>query len=483
MKKRIVSFKGSFFDVKKNNISKILTSIEMIRKLPHKAIISCSVWGDWHSDIFAKIGIPNINSLLEEIPIPYEIKVYTDSKSIQKFEKLNAKFITIFDNNDKVKERNNAINQTVEQSVKEDAVILWWIPDQYYSKGVWKTVFEKISNGYKMVMQPSIRLTDELVPLLGSVLNPETPRALASLIPTYLHQMQRACDWNTFDKEPQTKFCHQPCLYLDCGYDEGFVIKGFQGYIIASNPTKYHLCELGHGVDGGLVEHVIDNVEQIYVLQDSDEGLCVDFSPKHRFHPHINTGITKDDKLKYWASLHLNKAHLHMLMKTMIVHTGKITQKLLDAKERLEKETHHIIQPILELKLKKADYKRGITNNIVKESNNSRIYVGFIVTETHLDTFYNKTLKDLGIALKKYRGKDIRIIIYCQPEFRGRLKHQAAQYEVNQTYFREFTYDFPKYVKEMEEEASQTKNTLIILKPDDMIEQNYFDRFYETTNH
>lgn len=261
------------------------------------------VWGAVYTDLFLQVTLP---SLLAPDNLPLlaangecSFSIFTrehDAAAMSRhpaFAELTSLMpVTCIDIGQQLSEQSawfimtTCHNRAISDARAHDAYSVFIIPDHVYSDGSFKTVLEKVAAGYKGVLVLQIAANREAFVAEFLADRPDGNGMARSLPPRDLLKRWRrhrhpGSDFYFWDSRHFTN--ESSCILGWQGAGEAFVVRSAQFTPLMLYPeTDFLLPTDGNTIytlDTVLATHLIKDQSDVYIVDDSDNGIQVDMRP------------------------------------------------------------------------------------------------------------------------------------------------------------------------------------------------------------
>jgi hypothetical protein len=216
-----------------------------------------------------------------------------------------------------------ATRQAVQTAREAGALLVTLPPDNLYSDGAFPALAEWARAGKRAVVLPGIRLTQETAgPVLLERWPPERagelpypPRELARIALDHLHPLSRSLctDSERFRNEWPSH------IYWRVG-DAGLLCRACHLHPLMVDPGAG--SALGDStIDGAFLEELCADPADVHVVQDSDEMLALELSPRDQF-PAAPPGHANPERIARFIDQHATALHRAFLEHPIRIHHG-----------------------------------------------------------------------------------------------------------------------------------------------------------------
>lgn len=239
----------------------------------------------------------------------------------------------------------------IKSFANEDCAFVFMAPDVVWADGSFTRLLEIFQSGKLMVVAGSVRLLKEtFIPELkkqfsrNDSLQPITPRQLVKLGLSHLHPVTLSQIWGD-DETHGTNFGH---LIWKVN-DEGLVIRQFHLFPLLVKPLVKEAVPT-RSTDADYPLKACSNLDDVYVVQDSDEILFLDFTSLSQVTELIVHGdhnfIQSEDNAAKWASENTHIMHRQFVKKKIRFHWAKCSDKWRGTEERSDAVVQAILSRI-----------------------------------------------------------------------------------------------------------------------------------------
>ena len=213
----------------------------------------------------------------------------------------------------------------VQQARAEGAALVSLPPDNFYSDGTFPRMASWARAGKKAVVLPGIRLTRETAgPALEARWPPEQtggsypPRELARLAMDHLHPLTQSLfmdSGNFYNPWPSHIYWRVP--------GEGFLCRACHLHPLMIDPGQGEA--LGEStIDGAFLEELCSDPADVHVVEDSDEMMAFELTPREQFPPKP-PAFANPDAIARFVDHHATALHREFLKHPIRIHFGDCT--------------------------------------------------------------------------------------------------------------------------------------------------------------
>lgn len=267
-----------------------------------KLHITVLAFGSKYVRLFCTIVLPNLSSLIEEIPATLRagtrLRILSDpegAKIIRATPALSgvSEMVRVDLADDMIKGGFDRfgdygpmiLNQSrqVHEASREGAGIIFCPPDLVWSKGSFATIVDLAARGYRAIIGPSARgIEEEIVPVLSRRIeaHPKQKLAIASheltrLLFDYWQQMNEGFIWNA----PRSLYWKAYSYYrIDRSH---YLMRFHQGPMMFAWPLHEVRGYMGW-IDHRLINQCVRRDSQVFVIDDATRLQTVDLAPRDR---------------------------------------------------------------------------------------------------------------------------------------------------------------------------------------------------------
>lgn len=332
--------------------------------VPH-LIFFCTVWGEYHSTLFANFGLP---SLMTAGNIPYlcgsgtstqEFVIYTRKEDIQTIEAspamptlrrlMNVSIRLLPETGWTdwpmfVNWANRDVLRTCEHP--EPHIMFVW-PDVVWCEQYCFSILDKILQGYDIVFSVGIRTNRiQVEPILQQRMASQ-PGVLqlssGELVQLGMKTMHRQYLEYIYEAP---RFTSWPAVLLFPIGEEGTIMRTFHVHVPVLKARRDILPDINpfETIDGGtMVGKLIQEGHRFYYMQDSEECFHIELS-RHDYMPHLSGPYGFDEvDTAVWATKELSSYHLTTAAQTFYLHAGPC-----DARYRMRaQESQKVMDSVL----------------------------------------------------------------------------------------------------------------------------------------
>lgn len=336
----------------------------------NKLYISVTVYGPKFIKLFLRVTAPNLCSLVQEIPDDLRkasvVRIFCKPEEVVSIDQApiigclrqliaveveGAVSFKEFDRYGDYAPMCVAQSRAVAEASGEGAALIFVGPDLVFSRGSFKLFVDKASEGYRVVVGPSLRANMEsALPLLQRRIKKDphgfltmSAQDISELIFSHWHEMNERFFWNCGASNYWRSY-----VYWRVNPDE-LLIRFLQGPTFFAWP-KQEVSGYEGWIDHALVASCCDNYDQVYVIPDSSEAIACDLTAAGR-----DEGLKQVDEqelhlFKQCLDLkYMNRYNINYAYRTCTVHRQP---EISGAAIRDARRFGHRIDPILGLALK-----------------------------------------------------------------------------------------------------------------------------------
>lgn len=351
------------------------------------------VWGEKYLDIFLNISLPtqlasnNLPKIANHQEVAYLI--YTCPQDVSRLEAspIIARLAKIlrteiigasqinFNSSHHYDPFSECYRMGMKKAEREHAAAVFLTADQVWADGSLSHIIGLGDAGYRAVMISGPRVNQEaFIPLFKKdfaqkeVINISSRQAVKMSM-DHIHPWDRSLFWDKDNIGRSASF-----MYWSVP-NEGFIMRCFHLHPVFLNPAK-RFPRLRQTIDGSdFVRKACPNLNDLHVVQDSDEVMYFSLAPKEQSSEWIDRP-KKDlrDTISWARTMGISRHNLYYLKKIVRFHTGEISEKWTEVEKRSDR--------IVVLLLKVLD--KPITLSLMK------IYVEFRIQLVSLLKRYPK---------------------------------------------------------------------------------------------
>lgn len=332
------------------------------------------VWGSDFTDIFLNLVLPSLLSP-GNLPVFQEMKqsvykIYTTAKDAEVIAKSKKYKLLTEIINTKIKVfrfprypvgRYQYLTfcqkHALIEAYKQDCAFVYLTPDNIYANGSFTNLLKIVATGKRVVMEPSFTVTAEkFIPVAKKKLfsieeNGRVSidsRRLIKIAISYLHPIEKALFWKSTD------FSGWPALLYWSVKEDGLLKRAFHLHPLMIRPKKKWILPSGT-VDGSkYLDLACPNLEEFYIVEDSDEIMSVGIKPLNHPVNHFIRQNTKSsvNEVAEWAKREASSCHRHFFQHKIRIHGNEISENQWKA---IEEESDRVVQKINAM----IDYKEA----------------------------------------------------------------------------------------------------------------------------
>jgi hypothetical protein len=198
-----------------------------------------------------------------------------------------------------------------------DAALVFLSPDLILSAGSLRRLREIYDSGKRVVVLAGIRVVAEtFVPWFRGLGSPALPpRELMKTALEQMHPFTRSCFWDSpeFTRWPSN-------IYWRVG-DEGYVARAYHFHPLLVRPSKK--VEPRGTIDDDYIPLACPNLDEWYVVEDTDEILIVDITGSAEFAEIRVPNRAAERDVAFWAQIHALPYHRRLSARTLRFHSGR----------------------------------------------------------------------------------------------------------------------------------------------------------------
>lgn len=339
------------------------------------------VYGDWHTRLFEKTGVPNLAGLLPEIPDQLaqktRLRIFTTEND-------RERIVNALDRNQIGKsvsyevlplvlppkagapypEMNRMHQIALREAEKEDAGLFFIFPDQILSEGTFRAILRTVEKGIRLVMYPSIRVKLEpVLPLLEQLIDGEPhhvlraePRKLVRMVMPHFHRLLTDFYWESYAK-PTVCASHYG-VFWKVG-DKGILARCLHNYVAFAWPVVKG-ADYRYTIDIHFIKKAFPDIRQVGVIDDSDEMFAFDLSESNR-----------DYQVTVWAACRAHRFfkviqnrdiftdyHLKTALVLCRIHGDDLDEEWRGAEWQFDRATSPVFMLALLLRMAGGNWKR-----------------------------------------------------------------------------------------------------------------------------
>lgn len=333
-------------------------------ELPKRLYFLLPVWGQVYADFFVNFSLPsqlsdkNIPSI--KIPITYiifsdrlalfDIIFSASYKKLKEIADVKIKIISTMGENHVLMSK--CYKKGIKIANKQNCPCVFITPDVVFSDGTFKNLEKIIRSGKRVVYLSGIRLEKEK----GRMFLKEYYRSNNTMIQIESREFVKKAlsnlhKWGTASLVEEGNKDWLPSNFYWKIAEEGILAFCFHLHPLFVWPRRKKNFFSGT-IDADYPLKVCPNIDDSYVIQDSDEGFMGEFSTKKRAAPSALIKGWMPDLIK-WMKFTTNKKHRLLVRVPTYIHSGKRKHILWEKKEI---EAKKYVDNILSL-YKKDQYK------------------------------------------------------------------------------------------------------------------------------
>lgn len=325
-----------------------------------------AVWGEAYTNLFLNVCLPtqlspnNLQAFKDVEGTVYQI--YTTAKDAETIVKHPAYSvlseimetqIKVFSfSDDFMKEyKHQVMNYCHQHSIVEanrkNSAVVFLIPDGAYADGLLKGLITLSQEGKQAVMLSSMRVTKEtFLPEFHKLFNPNgnstvisaSPRQLVSLFLKHLHPCTKSLFWES----KGSKSAWPSIILWDLG-EEGVLVRQFHLHPLMVIPSRKDLLP-SPTIDGEYISLVCENLDNVYVVEDSDDLYYCEISNRNVYPEHIlKEGIADVKAVATWMKYLTDPLHRHCFKNFRLKHhVGDISPLW----EKVQRESDEVVNEI-----------------------------------------------------------------------------------------------------------------------------------------
>ncbi|MEC4868840.1 MAG: hypothetical protein SAJ11_22430 [Jaaginema sp. PMC 1078.18] len=246
----------------------------------------------------------------------------------------------------------------IDSAIKNKEIAVFLAPDCIIANGGLYNVMQVMKGGKRAVMTTGLRVIEEsFEPILETLPRDEKgilsieSRLITRLVMENLHPEIKRYIWGS---QEFTKYPHL-CLWKS-PHDDGFLIRAFHLHplivdlgVVTIDSKEQALNALSSStVDGNFIGYLIGNLDDIYIVDDSDFFSIYSLTPRADREDSVQYGYSDIKSLRLMAySNTVNSLHRYFFTKAIRVHVKEIDHQW----KELEEETGILANQILNCEL------------------------------------------------------------------------------------------------------------------------------------
>ncbi len=230
-------------------------------------------------------------------------------------------------------------------SQNDDCALIFLSPDVIWADGAFSRLLEISDSGKRLVAMGSFRLAKEtFIPDLfeqygrNGELQPISSRQLVKLGLRHLHPVTESQYWN--EAKSSSHFGH----LIWPVKDEGLIVRQFHSFPLLVRPVDKTTVPI-RTLDADYGLKACPDIEDVYMVQDSDEMCFMDFTSSDQMCDFGNRedGVEEFERAVEWANRNANKLHLEFIKKKIRIHWKDISDNWGD----IEMRSDEVVKAIL----------------------------------------------------------------------------------------------------------------------------------------
>ena len=333
--------------------------------MPPALHIVIVVYGKTYSELLASITLANVAALLREVPAPLQsttvLRILTTKDDVAtirassalvhiagsvQLEIIDAVRLEGFDRFNRYGPMVLAQREAVIHAARVGAALIFVGPDQIFNRGAFRTMVERMRQGYRVVVGPGLRIRRDDVreTLLGHIKRSADgtfalePADQARLLFGFWHQTNDqyliGSDTSLWLKSIVTYRPHQQELFVRC----------FQGPTLMLWPRQ-SVGDFEGFVDHALINAVCSSWREVYVVSDSVECLALDMSEDSRYEDQPLADFPYVALLRQLFNRHATQdIQLEQGFRTCRIHDGEQPPRLVG---KWRREFDRVVDPLI----------------------------------------------------------------------------------------------------------------------------------------